>query len=291
MFRALVRPESSIHHYRYLSVADRVLPWTPHSFQFISTVELDGPMEFDPYTILREFLAGFANLEHLAFCFKFARVKKESSLPSWTGLRLRSLQCRARLVDSGLVHALLSWLAAFDSPRLTTLYVGLRDSSISPSCYVCDPMKTLLENSKATLRTLEVHISSLRSGACEYIIVKDAWCSIVPPSGEDFRFWTWLIPGCIKTLYLFIDFKALCTVMDGATLPRLCHEAHSDLDSAPSEDVLTRMTLPSLDRVSATSPYWDDEDKKLTLQPFASAKKREILEVTMQKADYSWLFE
>jgi hypothetical protein len=150
---------------------------------------------------------------------------------------------------------------------------SFRDSSISPACYVCDPMKTLLENHKATLRTLEVHISSLRSGACEHIIVKDAWCSILPPSGEDFRFWMWLIPDCgIKTLYLFIDFKALCTVMDGATLSRLCHlkvtaEAHSDLDSAPSEDILTRMTLPSLYRVSAISPYWSHEDKKLTLRP------------------------
>jgi hypothetical protein len=40
MFRALVRPESSIHHHRYLSVAGTVLPWIPHYFQFISTVEL-----------------------------------------------------------------------------------------------------------------------------------------------------------------------------------------------------------------------------------------------------------
>jgi hypothetical protein len=174
MFRALVRPEESIHYHRYIRFADSVLPWIPLSFQYISSVELNGPMEFDTYAILRDFLAGFANLEHLAFCLKFAKVKKESSLPSWTGLRLRSLQCRAHLVDSGLVHALLSWLAASDSPRLTTLCVGLRESRIFPACYVRDPMKKLLETSKATLRTLEVHISSSRSRACEYIIVEDA---------------------------------------------------------------------------------------------------------------------
>jgi hypothetical protein len=174
MFRALVRPESSIHYHRYLSVADTVLPSISHSFQLISTLKIDGPMEFESCIIFRDFLAGFANLEHLAFCFKFAKVTKESSLPAWTGLRLRSLQCRAQLVDSGLVHALLSWLAASDSPRLTTLCVGLRESRISPACYVRDPMKKLLETSKATLRTLEVDISSSRSHTCEYIIVQDA---------------------------------------------------------------------------------------------------------------------
>jgi hypothetical protein len=171
MFRALVRPRSSMHYHRCRRVASSVLPWIPFSFQFINTVELNGPMEFDTYIVLRDFLAGFANLEHLAFCFKSAKVTKESSLPSWTGLRLRTLQCRSDLVDSGLVHSLLSWLAVSDSPRLTTLCVGLRESPVSPACYIRDPLKTLLKTSKTTLRTLEVHISSLRSRACEPIII------------------------------------------------------------------------------------------------------------------------
>jgi hypothetical protein len=84
--------------------------------------------------------------------------------------------------------------------------------------------------------------------------------------------------------------------MDAITLPHLRHlkvtvAADAFRHSAPCEDILTRMTLPSLDRVSVACSYVEDEDKKLLLRPFASAKEREILEVTMKKADYSWLFE
>jgi hypothetical protein len=80
-FRALARPESSIHYYPYIRFADSLLPWIPLSFQYISSVEIDRPIEFESCIIFRDFLAGFVNLEHLAFCFKFAKVTKESSLP------------------------------------------------------------------------------------------------------------------------------------------------------------------------------------------------------------------
>jgi hypothetical protein len=94
-----------------------------------------------------------------------------------------------------------------------------------------------------------------------------------------------------------VNFSALCTVMDDAALPHLRHlevtaeaDSHGDPNSAPSEDILTRLTLPSLDRVSVTVSYMDDGDDEVMLRPFASAKEREILEATMQKIDYSWLF-
>jgi hypothetical protein len=149
------------------------LPWMPLSFQSISTVELDGPIHFETYIVLRDFLAGFTNLEHLAFSHNTASVLKESSLPSWTGLRLKTLECRSHLVNLGLVRALLCWLAASDNPRLSTLRVGLRESPISPAFYIRDPLKSLLVIAKRTLRTLEVHISSC-SDDCEHNIRKDA---------------------------------------------------------------------------------------------------------------------
>jgi hypothetical protein len=156
-----------------LHTAGSILPWIPLSFQFIITVELDGPIHFETYIVLRDFLAGFTNLEHLAFGHNTAKVLQESSLPSWTGFRLQTLECRSHLVNLGLVRALLSWLASSDSPRLSTLCVGLRESPIAPAFYIRDPLKTLLVMAKRTLRTLEVHISSC-SDDCERIIREDA---------------------------------------------------------------------------------------------------------------------
>jgi hypothetical protein len=49
------------------------------------------------------------------------------------------------------------------------------------------------------------------------------------------------------------------------------------------------MTLPSLNRVSVTFTDIIDGEQVLLLGPFASAKEREILEVTMEEA--IWLFD
>jgi hypothetical protein len=83
--------------------------------------------------------------------------------------------------------------------------------------------------------------------------------------------------------------------MDGAVLPHLRHlevtaEADSDANSAPSEDILTRLTLPLLDRVSVNVTYMDDGGEEVMLRPFAIAKDREILEITRKKTDFYSLF-
>jgi hypothetical protein len=159
-----------------LGVTSGALPWLPLSFQLISVVELQGPVQFETYMMLRDFLAGFANLEHIVLGSDSVKVLKSSSLPSWTGLRLRTLQCPMHIRDSGLdtgvVRAILSWLAASDSPRLTTLCVNLRETPSSPAFHIRDPLKAILVTSKRTLQTLEVHISSYNND-CEYTIRED----------------------------------------------------------------------------------------------------------------------
>jgi hypothetical protein len=89
------------------------------------------------------------------------------------------------------------------------------------------------------------------------------------------------------TLHLFVNFSHLHAVIDSATLPYLHHlkvtsPAYGDVHSAPSGDLITRMTLPSLDRVSVTFSHVNPLIDDMLLRPFASAERREILEVTME---------
>jgi hypothetical protein len=96
------------------------------------------------------------------------------------------------------------------------------------------------------------------------------------------------MPDCsLETLHLFVSFTNLHTVIDDVTLPNLRHlkvtsPAYGDVRSAPSKDLLTRMTLPSLDRVSVTFSYVNQWNEGVLIQAFTSAKKREILQVTME---------
>jgi hypothetical protein len=83
-------------------------------------------------------------------------------------------------VNLGLVRALLCWLAASDSPRLSTLCVGLRESPISSAFHIQDPLRTLLVIAQKTLRRLEVHISSC-SDDREHNIREDAILLLSPP--------------------------------------------------------------------------------------------------------------
>jgi hypothetical protein len=267
------------------------LPWMPLSFQFISSVVFDSTVSFATYITLRDFLAGLTNLEHLVFGERhfggMLAVIEQSHPPPWTGFRLRSLECCTQSLKSELVHTLLSWLAASDSPRLESLCVGLR-APISGACYVRDALRTLLISVERTLLKLEVHVESC-DGASGCIVEEGTLLLISFCAGHELRLSTWLLPGCsLETLHLFVGFADLHTVIDSATLPYLrqlkvtsvvrCSER-----SASSEDLLGRMTLPLLDRVSVIL-LWDDcEDKEAWLRPFAGAQERQILEVVMRR--------
>jgi hypothetical protein len=123
---------------------DRVVTMLAH----ITFVQLSD-VSFNSLVALRHVLSGLPALERLGM--GTVRVYRDD-LPIWTGLRLRSLTHYIG-VETAIIHALLTWVATADSPRLEELHSELCEP-------MCGALRDVLVACTQSLRVLEVHTDS-----------------------------------------------------------------------------------------------------------------------------------
>jgi hypothetical protein len=120
----------------------------------ITVVHISG-VKFTNLAALRHVLGGLPALERLKL--HGARMHHAGDLPSWNGLRLRSLKSYLR-ADEAIIRALLTWLATAEDPRLEELCLRY--------LVLCEPVREALRGVLVTcvqsLRTLEVDASGCR---------------------------------------------------------------------------------------------------------------------------------
>jgi hypothetical protein len=120
-------------------------------FRNITVVHLSD-VYFNNFVALRDVLAGFPALERLSMDVVSMRMPCADDVPTWTGLRLRSLVVSHSGVDDSIISALLTWLATAENPRLE----GLLRLRLCPP--VRDALRDVLVTCERSLRTLEVHM-------------------------------------------------------------------------------------------------------------------------------------